>query len=117
MGKSRHGLHGFLVFSVVTLDALKEPAFIKNLIDRTYHSDIFGAAAIMYHDDMFVSEVTMGGFSRHCGNEAAGIEPRSPARATETIRKYARSERFDISYKLHAKERMEQRGLFASDVL
>jgi hypothetical protein len=42
--------------------------------------------------------------------------PWSPSKATEAIRQYARGE-FALSYKLHAKERMEERGLVQSDIV
>lgn len=37
--------------------------------------------------------------------------------ATDRIREIARSSRMDISYKLHARERLAERGLIVSDVL
>lgn len=44
-------------------------------------------------------------------------EPWSPARATERIREKARDESFTPSWKYHALEQMEERGLFTPDVL
>jgi hypothetical protein len=40
-----------------------------------------------------------------------------PARATREIREIARSERLNLSYRLHAKEQMAERDLIVSDVL
>lgn len=40
----------------------------------------------------------------------------TPAKATEMIRRYANGD-FAISYKLHAKQRMSERGLISGDVL
>ena len=45
-----------------------------------------------------------------------GIAPWAPAKATDTIRRYARG-KLNISYKLHAKERLEERSLTTGDVL
>ena len=42
--------------------------------------------------------------------------PWPPSKATSMIRQYARG-KFDISYKRHAVERMDERGLIKSDVL
>ena len=53
-------------------------------------------------------------------NRSHGIEkilPWNPKEATENIRNIAQSEDLTISYKLHAKERMKERGLIVSDVL
>jgi hypothetical protein len=45
------------------------------------------------------------------------VEPWNPRAATENIREMAKHPAFSIAYKLHAVERLEQRGLIQSDVL
>jgi hypothetical protein len=44
-------------------------------------------------------------------------QPWKPAKATEMINAISRSKTCGFSYKLHAKERMDERGLLVSDVL
>ena len=44
-------------------------------------------------------------------------QPWEPGRATVEIRSIARNAHLNISYKLHARERMAERGLIVSDVL
>jgi hypothetical protein len=44
-------------------------------------------------------------------------EPWSPADATDAIRKIARSEKFQITLKQHARERMVERDLSMGDIL
>lgn len=43
--------------------------------------------------------------------------PWTPKEATNEIRAIARSNALTLSYKLHARERLSERGLIASDVL
>lgn len=43
--------------------------------------------------------------------------PWTPSQATDEIRKIARSVDFTISYKVHAQDRLVERGLIMSDVL
>ena len=43
--------------------------------------------------------------------------PWSKKAATENIRAMARSKRFGVHYKLHAMERLSERGLITSDIL
>ncbi|WP_371929483.1 DUF4258 domain-containing protein [Phyllobacterium sp. 21LDTY02-6] len=44
-------------------------------------------------------------------------QPWNPGQATTEIRAIARSNKLDLSYKLHARERLAERNLIASDVL
>jgi hypothetical protein len=44
-------------------------------------------------------------------------QPWSPAKATDRIRAMARQKRLSLSYKLHAGERLGERGIIASDLL
>ncbi|MDK4723390.1 DUF4258 domain-containing protein [Rhizobium sp. CNPSo 3968] len=44
-------------------------------------------------------------------------EPWEPNTATDMIRSIARKRNLTVTYKLHAKERLEERNLIASDVL
>lgn len=44
-------------------------------------------------------------------------EPWEPVDATYSLREMARSPVFSIAYKLHATERMQERGLIVSDLL
>jgi hypothetical protein len=44
-------------------------------------------------------------------------QPWKPAKATNMINEISRHKMCDFSYKLHAKERMDERGLLVSDVL
>ncbi len=44
-------------------------------------------------------------------------EPWEPSYATDAIREMAQNIQFSIAYKIHAKERLSERGLIASDVL
>lgn len=44
-------------------------------------------------------------------------KPWSPDRATSEIRSLARDPKLSLSYKLHARERLSERGLVISDIL
>ncbi len=44
-------------------------------------------------------------------------EPWQPGEATRRLNELARSRSLEISYKLHAKERLAERNLFVTDVL
>ncbi|RST87951.1 DUF4258 domain-containing protein [Aquibium carbonis] len=45
------------------------------------------------------------------------LEPWLPDRATSRIRSIARDPRLSLSYRLHARERLAERGLVISDIL
>lgn len=45
------------------------------------------------------------------------VEPWEPGHATDEIRAIARSPRLNLSYKLHARDRLAERGIIVSDVL
>lgn len=46
-----------------------------------------------------------------------GSNPWDPSRATNELRSIARDPKLSLSYKLHARERLVERGLVISDVL
>ncbi|MBF0093249.1 MAG: DUF4258 domain-containing protein [Alphaproteobacteria bacterium] len=50
-------------------------------------------------------------------SHSSKIDPWPCSKATEIIRRYARDECLDISYKGHAKERMKEREIIIGDVL
>lgn len=49
--------------------------------------------------------------------KVTGIKPWEPAAATDKIRQIARSSSLTLTYKLHARDRLSERGLIISDIL
>jgi len=59
----------------------------------------------------------VGGLPNQSGGVGAEVAAWSPAKATETIRCYAKNLSLDIAYKAHCKQRLLERELTIGDVL